>query len=95
MAPVWEALDQAGWSYSESEVLVCEFEDEIGGGARLGETLEAAGVNIEQAYASSCAAVCSCGKFLIVFKVDNIEKAMAAIGKPALVDFDACPSDST
>ena len=81
------ALDQAGFSFSESEVLVIEQEDEVGGGAKLGETLAAAGVNIEQAYASSCGAVCSCGRFLIVLKVDNLAKAIDAIGKPAIVDF--------
>jgi hypothetical protein len=86
-----QALARAGFSHSESDVIICEFEDEVGAGARIGETLAAAGVNIEQAYASSCAAVCACGRFLIVLNVDNIDRAMAAIGKPAIVDFGACP----
>jgi hypothetical protein len=89
-----QALEAAGFSHSESEVIICEFEDEVGAGARVGETLAAAGVNIEQAYASSCAAVCSCGRFLLVLKVDNIEKAIAAIGKPAIVDFAPGPPGS-
>ena len=84
-----QALERAGFSFSESEVLVIEQEDEVGRGAQLGETLAAAGVNIEQAYASACGAVCSCGKFIIVLKVDNIDKAVDALGKSAFVDFDS------
>jgi hypothetical protein len=81
-----DALKEAGFSFAETEVVMAEFDDEIGAGAGVGEKLAKAGINIEQAYASACSAVCSCGRFLLVLKVSDAEKAVEALGKSALVD---------
>ena len=75
-AKVAGLVEGAGYTAEMSDVVAVTCTDAIGTGADMGTKLGSAGVNIDYAYASGTGA----GEAIAVFSVDNVDKAVKALG---------------
>ncbi len=74
-AKVAELMEEAGYTAEMANVVAVACANAIGTGADLGTKLGAAGVNIDYTYATGIGG----GEALIVFSVDNVDKAVKAL----------------
>lgn len=73
----YKALKEAGFTVRLADVLAVEVEDKPGALHRIAKALGDAGVNIEYVYAFTSEK----HKALIIFRVDNKERAKEVLGK--------------
>lgn len=74
-AKVAELMEDTGYTAEMANVVAVTCTDAIGTGADLGTKLGAAGVNIDYTYATGTGT----GEAVIVFSVDNVDKAVKAL----------------
>ncbi len=75
-AKVAGLMESEGFSVERTQVVAVTCSDAIGSGADLGTKLGEAGVNIDYTYATGTGS----GEAVVVFSVDNVDKAAAALG---------------
>jgi hypothetical protein len=75
-AKVAGAMEGAGYTAETSDVVAVTCTDAIGTGADMGAKLGNAGVNIRYTYASGTGK----GEAVAVFSVDDVDKAVKALG---------------
>jgi hypothetical protein len=75
-AKVAEVMEKAGFAVEQSEVVAVKCADAMGTGAKLGTKLGEVGVNIDYTYATGTGT----GEAVVVFSVDNVDKAVKALG---------------
>jgi hypothetical protein len=75
-AKVAQLMEGAGYTAEMGDVAVVTCTDAIGTGGDLGTKLGKAGVNIDYAYATGTGG----GEAVVVFAVDNVDKAVKALG---------------
>jgi hypothetical protein len=75
-AKVAGVLEGAGYAAEMSDVVAVTCTDAIGTGADMGTKLGSAGINIDYTYASGTGT----GDAVAVFSVDNVDKAVKALG---------------
>ena len=74
-AKVAALMEDAGYTAEMADVVAVTCANAIGTGADLGAKLAAAGVNIDYTYATGTGG----GEAVIVFSVDNVDKAVKAL----------------
>lgn len=72
-----QAMDSAGLTYTQHQVLVVEAPERVGIGAEIASTIAEAGLNVTHSHASAAGP----GTVLLVFSTDDNEKAKRAIGE--------------
>ena len=75
-AKVVPLLEDAGLIVEQTEVVAVTCKDAMGAGADLGTKLGEAGINIDYTYATGTGS----GEAVVVFAVDNAEKAAQVLG---------------
>ena len=75
-AKVAPLMEDAGFSVEKAEVVAVTCSDAMGAGADLGTKLGGAGINIDYTYATGTGS----GEAVVVFAVDNVEKAAQVLG---------------